>query len=78
LRPARPSSSYVDNASGVLEKNAAGKMSMSRITLRPAIFCGFVAVSVDLDALHHAAHEECFIANSRSRDRRGAGAAMGS
>jgi organic hydroperoxide reductase OsmC/OhrA len=57
--------SYVDNASGVLEKNAAGKMSMARITLRPAIsFAGAAPSSADLDALHHAAHEECFIANS--------------
>ncbi len=56
---------YEDNASGVLEKNAAGKMSMSRITLRPAIaFAGATPSSADLDALHHAAHEECFIANS--------------
>lgn len=57
--------SYVDNASGVLEKNAAGKMSMSRITLRPSIaFAGSPPSPADLDALHHAAHEECFIANS--------------
>ena len=57
--------SYVDNASGVLEKNAAGKMAMSRITLRPAIaFAGAAPSAADLDALHHAAHDECFIANS--------------
>jgi organic hydroperoxide reductase OsmC/OhrA len=57
--------SYVDNASVVLEKNAAGKMSMSRITLRPSItFAGPSPSQADLDALHHAAHEECFIANS--------------
>jgi organic hydroperoxide reductase OsmC/OhrA len=57
--------SYVDNAFGVLEKNAAGKMSMSRITLRPSIvFAGTAPSTADLDALHHAAHEECFIANS--------------
>ena len=57
--------SYVDNASGVLEKNAAGKMFMSRITLRPSIaFAGSSPSQADLDALHHAAHEECFIANS--------------
>src|SRR5262245_26167390 len=56
---------YVDNAFGVLEKNSAGKMSMSRITLRPSItFAGASPSPGDLDALHHAAHEECFIANS--------------
>ena len=49
----------------VLEKNANGKMSMSRITLRPAIvFGGATPSAADLDGLHHAAHDECFIANS--------------
>ena len=57
--------SYVDTAFGVLEKNPAGKMAMSRITLRPAIaFSGAAPSAADLDALHHAAHDECFIANS--------------
>jgi len=57
--------SYTDNAFGVLEKNAAGKMWVSRITLRPAVvFAGAAPSPSDLDALHHAAHEECFIANS--------------
>jgi len=57
--------SYVDNAAGVLDKNANGKMSMSRITLRPAIvFGGATPSAADLDGLHHAAHDECFIANS--------------
>jgi len=57
--------SYTDNAFGVLEKNAAGKMWVSRITLRPAIvFSGDAPSPSDLDAIHHAAHEECFIANS--------------
>src|SRR5690349_13408175 len=57
--------SYVDHAFGVLEKNQAGKMHMSRITLRPSIaFAGAPPSPADLDALHHAAHEECFIANS--------------
>jgi organic hydroperoxide reductase OsmC/OhrA len=57
--------SYTDNAVGVLEKNAAGKMYVSRITLRPSIvFAGASPSPSDLDALHHAAHEECFISNS--------------
>jgi len=57
--------SYTDNAIGVVEKNAAGKMFVSRITLRPAVvFAGAAPSPSDLDALHHAAHEECFIANS--------------
>ena len=57
---------YEDEAFGVLEKNEAGKMFMSRITLRPKVtFSGDKAPSADeLNALHHSAHEECFIATS--------------
>ena len=57
---------YEDEAFGVLEKNDAGKMFMSRITLRPKVtFSGDKAPSADeLNALHHSAHEECFIATS--------------
>src|SRR5215831_276348 len=57
---------YEDRAVGVLEKNQAGKMFMSRITLHPRItFSGDKRPSSDeLASLHHAAHDECFIANS--------------
>lgn len=57
---------YDDEAFGVLEKNEAGKMFMSRITLRPKVtFSGDRTPSADeLHALHHSAHEECFIATS--------------
>jgi organic hydroperoxide reductase OsmC/OhrA len=57
---------YEDQASGVLEKNQAGKMFMSRLTLRPRItFSGDTVPTADeLESLHHAAHDECFIANS--------------
>jgi len=58
--------SYLDNAFGIMEKNSAGKLAITRITLRPQI-----EFSVDrepspeeLQSLHHSAHEECFIANS--------------
>jgi organic hydroperoxide reductase OsmC/OhrA len=58
--------SYVDEAEGVMEKNAAGKMAMTRVTLRPKIEWGGdkrpdEAAIADL---HHRAHEACFIANS--------------
>jgi organic hydroperoxide reductase OsmC/OhrA len=58
--------SYVDDAFGVMEQNGQGKLAISRITLRPRIaFSGSkVPSGEELDALHHAAHEECFIANS--------------
>lgn len=58
--------SYTDDAEGVMAKNAAGKVAVTKVTLRPlVVFSG--ANSPDraaLDALHHAAHEQCFIANS--------------
>jgi len=58
--------SYVDEAVGVMEENAAGKLAFSRIHLRPRIaFAGErLPTPQDLEALHHQAHAECFIANS--------------
>lgn len=58
--------SYEDNAFGVMEKNPQGKFAVTRITLRPKIqFSGEKQPSAsELSALHHAAHEECYIANS--------------
>lgn len=57
---------YEDEAVGVMEKNAAGKLVVSTVTLRPrAVFSGTKIPSAsELEALHHAAHEECFLANS--------------
>lgn len=58
--------SYTDDASGVMAQNAAGKLAMASVTLRPRVtFSGAkLPDRAALDALHHAAHEECFIANS--------------
>lgn len=58
--------SYTDKASGVMAKNAEGKMAMTVVTLRPeVVFCGVTLPTRDeIEALHHEAHEECFIANS--------------
>ncbi|SME99277.1 OsmC family protein [Pseudogulbenkiania subflava] len=57
---------YFDAAVGVMEKNVAGKMAMTVVTLRPEVtFSGErVPTRQELDAMHHEAHEECFIANS--------------
>ena len=57
---------YRDDAAGVLAKDAAGRMAMSVVTLRPdATFTGDRRPSrEELDALHHEAHDLCFIANS--------------
>jgi organic hydroperoxide reductase OsmC/OhrA len=58
--------SYHDKAVGVLEKNAAGKLVISQITLQPeARFSGASAPTREaIDAMHQEAHAECFIANS--------------
>lgn len=58
--------SYIDHAVGLLEKNAQGKMAMTRITLRPAIaFAGTAPPGEEeLHAMHHEAHDKCYIANS--------------
>ena len=58
--------SYTDDASGVMAKDAEGKVRFTRITLRPRIeFSGEARPSTaDLESLHHAAHEECNIASS--------------
>ncbi len=59
-------SSYRDSAEGDLGKNAAGRMAMTRVVLRPAIdFVGEIRPASDeIAALHDAAHQACFIANS--------------
>ncbi|HSV71249.1 MAG TPA: OsmC family protein [Methylibium sp.] len=56
---------YTDEASGVMAKNAEGRLAMTVVTLRPAVaFAGAPPALPDFEALHHAAHEQCFIANS--------------
>jgi organic hydroperoxide reductase OsmC/OhrA len=58
--------SYTDAAVGYLEKNAEGRLAMTRVVLHPRIeWAQGISVSQDdLDKLHHQAHEGCFIANS--------------
>jgi organic hydroperoxide reductase OsmC/OhrA len=58
--------SYVDKAVGVMAKNPEGKLAMTVVTLRPeAIFSGATRpTALQIEAMHHRAHEECFIANS--------------
>src|SRR6185295_2701717 len=57
---------YDDEASGVMEKNAEGRLAITRVTLRPAVaFSGErVPSAEEIGKLHHRAHEQCFIANS--------------
>ena len=58
--------SYSDNAVGWMEKNEAGRLAITRVTLRPKIVwsTGVTVSPEDLDKMHHEAHEGCFIANS--------------
>ena len=57
---------YADEAVGVMARNAQGKMAMTLVTLRPqAVFSAArQPTAEELDAMHHKAHEECYIANS--------------
>jgi organic hydroperoxide reductase OsmC/OhrA len=57
---------YEDHAVGVMTKNAAGRLFVSRIVLDPVIaFSGERRPSpAEIADLHHLAHRECFIANS--------------
>ena len=63
---------YADAAIGTLEKNADGRMAMTTVTLRPAItFSGDARPTAeDIERLHHASHEACYIANSVKTDVR--------
>ncbi len=57
---------YADEAVGYMEKNAEGKMAITRVTLKPKIkFSGDKQPTPEeLDKMHHGAHDQCFIANS--------------
>ncbi len=60
---------YRDDAAGEMHRNDKGKLAITRITLRPRIvFAGRQPSADELDALHHKAHEECYIANSIKAD----------
>ncbi|HEX9167207.1 MAG TPA: OsmC family protein [Gemmatimonadales bacterium] len=62
---------YEDRATGVMAKNAEGRLAMTEVTLRPVVqWAGREPSPEALEALHAKAHEECFIANSvRTRVR---------
>lgn len=58
--------SYRDEAVGIMNKDPSGKLSISRVTLRPEVrFGSDRQPSMDeVVSMHRAAHEECFIARS--------------
>lgn len=57
---------YEDHAVGHLDKNAEGRLAVTRTTLRPRItYGGDKRPNADEErALHETAHRGCFIANS--------------
>jgi organic hydroperoxide reductase OsmC/OhrA len=57
---------YEDDATGYLNKNANGKLAVTRVVLRPLVRFGGTSVpsADELTKLHEHAHHECFIANS--------------
>ncbi|MBU6258173.1 MAG: OsmC family protein [Burkholderiales bacterium] len=57
---------YEDAALGTMARNAEGRMAMDLVVLRPRVVFGGAhrPDEAAVRALHHRAHEECFIANS--------------
>jgi organic hydroperoxide reductase OsmC/OhrA len=57
---------YVDQAVGILGKNEAGKLAMTRVTLRPLVKFGGdkTPTPLELVEMHSQAHHACFIASS--------------
>jgi organic hydroperoxide reductase OsmC/OhrA len=58
--------SYRDHALGTLAAGADGRIAMTQVRLRPMIEFsgGRQPTAAELAALHHAAHDKCYIANS--------------
>ena len=57
---------YIDNPVGIMEKDVAGKISMTKVTLRPQVtFGGDKKPTLEkLERMHDQSHEQCFVANS--------------
>jgi organic hydroperoxide reductase OsmC/OhrA len=57
---------YRDQAVGVLDKDAAGRLAVVKVTLRPEVTFGGEGSPTpeELRQLHDQAHHACFIANS--------------
>jgi len=57
---------YLDQAVGHMEKNAEGRLAITRATLNQRLkFSGDKQPTAqEIEEMNHAAHEQCFIANS--------------
>ncbi|MEM9051277.1 MAG: OsmC family protein [Bacteroidota bacterium] len=56
--------SYVDNATGVMIEKESGGGSFEEVTLNPVFSVSDSSMVEKAIALHHRAHEICYIANS--------------
>ena len=56
---------YTDEAVGTMARGDQGRICITKVDLHPDIvWSGESPAAADIDALHHASHERCFIANS--------------
>jgi organic hydroperoxide reductase OsmC/OhrA len=57
---------YIDDAVGHMEKNAEGRLAITRVILNQRLkFSGEKQpTEQEIEEMNHAAHEQCFIANS--------------
>lgn len=57
---------YHDQAEGLMARNTENKLAMTVVTLRPCVWWSGPTQpdAAQIEALHHEAHEACFIANS--------------
>ena len=55
---------YSDNAEGAMQLNPDGSGHFTSVTLHPQVTIATGHDLIRADALHHRAHELCFIANS--------------
>lgn len=56
--------SYVDNPTGTMTETENGSGCFTEVTLKPSITINTASDREQAIALHHTAHEKCFIANS--------------
>lgn len=57
---------YIDNAIGIMSQDEKGRLSISKVILRPKItFSGDRQPGIEqLEKMHAQSHQQCFIANS--------------
>jgi len=56
---------YADDATGTMARVAKGRLAITDVLLRPRVrFAGTAPDAATHEAMHHEAHEACFIANS--------------